>query len=348
MEGLGSAPLTVQAQALSVDDVDPNGLLIHPIFFPYTPTDSVKLQRIFELDDRFAADRREWNAPGRLIPGSTLKIDNLEMVPIESYFGIDEREMQAVLEQTGGVGETYKQVIAKSVPARVNSLVGANFRRVELDAMEAWSKGTITAKNAQNGTTQTLGIGIDSSRIQTAGTAWNDAGTNAYNDLMTWLRDGESVVGPIAAVHLRQATLNAIQADAPNPIPGAQTALKPSRRLIEQVITDELGHEFSFVVNERSVDVFNDGGTAVTRTKIWPAQYVAAIPAGRQIGRTYRAPVLRAAQLAAEFPDAGIDQQGMVVYFDEQNSGKSALVQCQANWLPLPEERFVWTINAGV
>lgn len=348
MEGLGSAPLTVQAQALSVSDIDPLNQLIHPVFFPEAPADSIELQRIYELNTRYAADRREWNNRGRLIPQDTPKIDNLEMVPIESYFKIGEREMQKMMERTSGNGELYKQLLAKDVPGRVNGLVGANYRRVEVDAMEAWAKGTITAKNPQVGTTQVLSIGIDSSRIQTAGTAWNDGGTNAYNDLLSWLRDGEAVVGEISAVHLRQATFNAIQADSPNPIPGAQAALSPSRRLIEQVISDELGHPFRFLINERTVDVFNDGGTAVTATKIWPAQYVAAVPASNVIGRTYKAPVVRGGELAAQFPDAGIDVQGMIVYHSTENEGKTAVVECQANWLPLPEERFVWTIKAGV
>lgn len=348
MEGLGSAPLTVQAQALSVDDLDPAGQLIHPVFFPYADAPSVKLRRVFELDKRYAAVRREWNTRGKTIPTDTPDIDDLEMVPIESNFTIGEQEIQAILEATGEVGDTYKRVLGKDIPSRVNSLVLANLRRVELDAMEAWSKGTITAKSPVHSTTATLTIGIDAGRIQTAGTAWDDGGTNAYNDLMSWLADGESTMGAIGGVHLRRATFNAIQADAPNPIPGAASALKPSRRLIEQVIADELGHDFRFVINERAVDVFTDGGSAHTRTNIWPAQYVAAIPANAPIGRTYRAPNLRAAELAAQFPDAGIDVNGMSVYNFGENGDRSATVECQANWLPLPEERFVWTIDAGV
>jgi hypothetical protein len=348
VEGLGSAPLTVQAQALSVDDVDPNSQLLHPVFFPAAPADSTQLQSIFETDKRYVADRREWNTRGRFIPNELPSVEKLSMLPIESYDKIGEEEQQRLREAALGNEAIYRNLVGASIPGRVNKLVAANFRRVEVDAMEAWSKGTITAKNPQRGTTQSLSLGFDAGRVQTAGTAWNNGGTNAYTDFLAWVADGESEMGPASGVVLRRAIFAAIQADSPNPIPGAQSGLKASRRLIEQVISDELGHEFKFFIVETQADIFTDGGTAVTRTAIWPSQYAALVPQSTVIGATYRAPVVRAMDLASQFPQAKIDVRGMTVFFEYENGGRTAVMECQANWLALPAERNIWTINTGV
>ena len=345
---VSSAGLTVQAQALAIDDIDPLQQLQHPVLFPYSPADSVKLGSIFETDKRFVADRREWNARGRFIPTVTPKISELEMVPVESYDKIAERELQAINERALGNEQTFRSLAMVNIPGRVDKLVGANYRRVEVDAMEAWAEGTITAVNPTSGTTQVLDLGFDAGRQQTAGTAWNDGSLNAYNELLAWIADGEAEVGPIAAVKLRRATFNAIAADAPNPMPGAISGLVPTRNQIEQRISDELGYAFRFVIAEEQVDLFDDGGTAHTRTAVWTAQFVAAIPASGVIGATYRAPVNRAIELARSNQGAKIDIRGMTVYYEFENGGRTATIECQANWLSLPFERNVWTIDAGV
>lgn len=346
---VSSAGLTVQAQALSLDQIDPNQMLQHPVFFPYTEADSIMLNRIYEIDFRPTADRREWDAPGRYVPSVLPEIEELTMVPVEANDKIGEEELQRINEQAMGNEDVYKNLAMVSIPQRIEKLVGANYRRAEVDALEAWAKGQITAKNpTKGGTAQTFSLGFAAARLQTASTAWDDGGTNAYDDLMSWIRDGESEMGPIGAVKLRRATFNAIQADAPNPIPGAQSGLKPSQRLIEQVITDELGHAFRFIISEEQVDVFDDGGTAYTRTSVWPTQYVAAVPQSGIIGATHRAPVNRAIELARSAPEAGIDVRGQTVYYNFKNNGRTAVIECQCNWLSLPQERFIWTIDAGV
>lgn len=350
IQEVSSAGLTVQAQALSIDEIDPMQQLKHPVFAPYDNTDSVKLKNIFETDKRFVADRREWNARGRYIPTVTPELEELELLPIEAYDRIGEEELQKLNERAMGAGEQqFRDLAMVSIPSRVDKLVAANYRRVEMDFAEAWAKGQITVKNPTSGaTSQTFSLGFASGRLQTAGTAWDDGATNAYDDLMAWIADGESESGPIIAVLLRRATFNAIQADAPNLIDIGGVGLKATRSRIEQTIADELGHAFRFIIAEEQVDVFTDGGTAHSRTSVWPAQYVAAVFQNGVIGATYRAPVNRAIELARQNPGADIDVRGMTVYYDFENGGRTAVIECQANWLSLPFERNVWTIDAGV
>lgn len=348
IKGLGSAPLTVRAQALSLEQVDPLSQLAHPVFFPYKNVDSVDITEITATDKRYVADRREWNATGRYVPQDTPSIVKTSMVPIESYDKIDEYEQQKLLEKASLNEALFRQMVGASIPDRVNKLVSANYRRVEVDAMDAWANGAITAKNAQTGTTQSFSLGFAGARYTTAATAWNDGGVNAYSLCLAFIGVAEGLVGQVAGLMMRSATFAAIQADSPNNIAGAQSALLPTRRQIEAVISAELGYEFKFVINERTVDVFNDGGTAVTRSAVWTAQKVAAIPAGFKIGDTMRAPVGRAVRLASQFPGSGIDDRGMTVFYDYENNGKTAVIECQANWLPLPAEYACCVIDAGV
>src|SRR4026207_1912164 len=138
---LSPAALTVQAQTLSPND---NGRLLWDLFFPRVNVDSVPPSQTNTLDERPAADRREWNARGRLIPVLTPAQRKLEMVPIESYDKIDELEMQYLMEGTFGANQAIiEQVIGTRLPARTDRLALACYRRLELDAMSAWATGTI-------------------------------------------------------------------------------------------------------------------------------------------------------------------------------------------------------------
>jgi hypothetical protein len=221
-----------------------------------------------------------------------------------------------------------------------------------VDVFTAWALGQITVRNPQFGHTYTTSYQIAAGRYQTAGTAWTDAGVNAYNEFMAWLRDTSTslIGGPIAGVMLRQATLNVIQADAPNILTNI-AGIQPTVRQIEQRIQDELGDlapNFRFVVNEDTVQVYSGAGLAQTTTKVWAAQRVAAIPAGRFIGETSFVPTLRAMEIAGVAPDARIDVNGMVAYRLVKNDGKELEVQVQANAVPRPNEQNISVINAGV
>lgn len=343
IETLSAVALTVRAQAIGAEDVD---RLVYPIFFPNVNAPSVKLSVLYRHDARYVSDFREWNARGRLIPIPAAQWEELEMVPIEGYHKIGEREQQALREQTLNNQKLYREAIAADIPERVTAhLVPANFRRIEVAAFEAWTKGTITARNPVANTTQTVNLGFGS-RVQTASTAWDDGGTNAYNDLIAWLEDGETEIGVILGVALRRTLLGEIQTDAPRT--PTTSGVRRSVSDLESLISDELGHEFSFYPIEHTVDIFNDGGTATTRTKVFPDGYCVAIPDGITVGATHQAPVLRAMELAEAIPEAGVNIRGNTVYYDHENGGRTLSIECQTNDLPLPNKERVWSIDTGV
>jgi hypothetical protein len=344
-EDLSPTALTVRAQAMDPLDM---GQLLWSGFMPRRDVDTTKLQSLTSLDVRVTADRREWNTRGRYIPLETPERRELEWVPIEAYFKVEEKEMQDLLNEVRGNQALFRDVISARIPARTEMLAMAVWRRLELDVFSAWANGSITTANPATGATVTTSFGFDAGRYQTAGTAWNDAGTNAYDDFLAWMEDAIDTVGPIEGAMMRIATRNAIQADAPNPMPGAQAGLKPTVPVLEQRISDELGMPFRFYINEQTVDTFDDGGTAYTRSKVWPAQKVAAVPSGLTVGTTAFAPVARAYDISSQDPTASVDVRGVTVYHDIANGGRELTVEAQINPMPDPDEQKMYVIDAGV
>jgi hypothetical protein len=82
--------------------------------------------------------------------------------------------------------------------------------------------------------------------------------------------------------------------------------------------------------------------------KVWPAQHVAAIPAGNAIGSTAFAPVVRAWDLSSQSPDAGVDVRGITIYHEIKNGGRELTVEGQFNPMPDPNEQKLYVIDAGV
>ena len=342
VEALSPAALTVRAQALSPND---NGRLLWDIFFPRRDVDSVDLRDVSSLDRRPAADRREWNGRGRLIPMLTPAMRLLSMVPIEAYDRIEEYEMQKLRERAlGGNAQQIQNVIGASIPQRSDALVEADYRRLELDVFTAWATGSIVQRDPQTGRTFSASFGIDSARYQTAGTAWSDGGVNAYNELLDWYEDAIARSGAGAGVMLRLASLRAIVTDAPALAGG----ITMTRAQVADRISQDLGVPFQFFVNEQRVDVFTDGGTAVTRTNVWPAEQVAFVPAGNRVGSTAFAPVARAMEISDRVPEAGIDIRGVTVYHDAENNGRDLTIEAQLNAMGIPDPNLVDVIDAGV
>lgn len=341
VDELAPAALTVRAQTLSPND---NGRLLWDIFFPRVNVDSVRLSDISTLDDRPAADRREWGARGRLVPILTPSQRKMEMVPIEAYDKIDEKEMQYLMEGSFGNNAIIQDVIGARIPDRTDRLAMACYRRLELDSMQAWATGTIVQRNPQNAAqTFTASFGFPAGRYQTAGTAWS-AAANAYNEFIAWYEDGIEAVGPGEGVVIRLATLREILADAPD----MSNGVAMTRSALPDRISQDIGAPFQFFVNENSLDVFDDGGTAVTRTKVWPAEQVAFVPAGREVGRAAFAPVFRASELSNQVPEASIDVQGVTIYHDSGNGGRELEIDAQLNAMPVPDESKMFVIDAGV
>jgi hypothetical protein len=338
---LSPAALTVRAQTISPND---NGQLRWDIFFPRRDVDSVTLADVTTLDYRPASDRREWNQRGRLIPIKTPTTREVEIVPIEGNYLWGERELQKLNERSVGNAAIIAQIMQSSVPGRVDAIAMANYRRLEVDAFTAWALGTITQRNPQNAAeTFAASFGFDAGRYQTAGTAWNDAGLNAYDELLDWLDDAINAIGPIRGIVSRRNFVKEVLADAPDLAGGAQMTLVQ----LEQRIQDDLGSDFRFYPIEDTVEVFDDGGTATTATKVWTAEKIAAVPAGTVVGYSAFAPVVRAMDIARQLPQAKIDTNGQTAFYEEHNNGRELTVEVQVNALPVPDEGKMFVMDVG-
>jgi hypothetical protein len=344
-EDLSPAALTVRAQL--VDPTD-NGRLLWDGFMPRRNVDQTKLSSLSTSDVRITSDRREWNQRGRFIPLFTPPTKELEWIPIESYFRLEEKEINTLMNEVRGNQALFRQLIGARIPERTMSLVTANYRRLELDVFRAWANGNIVSMNPQTGATFTVSYNFDVSRYQTATTAWSDVSVNAYEELLAWYQDALQRSGPGAGVMLRLATRNAIVADAPNLADIGGNGIRPTVGQVEARIQDELGVPFRFFVNESTIDTFNDGGVARSTVNVWPTGKVAFVPAGFQVGTTAFAPVLRAYDISNQTPDAGVDIRGNTVYHEIGNGGRDLIVECQFNPMPDPDERRMDVIAVGV
>lgn len=349
---LANADYTVIAQAVNPND---DGNLLWDVFFPRRNVPSVKISTLTSLiPKRYVSDRREWNARGRYIPQEFPGTAELEMVPIEDFFKLGEREIQAIEERLGnrsanlGVQEFINE-IGIDFEARIIGLVQANYRRIEVDCFNAWTNGQVTARNPATGATYTMSYGLDVTRYQTAAPAWTGgSGGTAYTKFVQWLLDGFDRGVQIAGAMMRLATREAIRGSAPNLAlpPGSTTA--PILGDVEARIQDETGTDFRFYTNERTVDIFATGGLATTQTKLWPTGVVAVVPAGETVGYSAFAPVARAGEISRQVPEAKIDRNGMTAFVESANNGRELTAESQVNQLPIVDETRIWVIQAGI
>lgn len=341
VDDLSPAALTVRAQAVSPND---DGRLKWDTFFPRQAVDSVDLKDVTTLDYRPASDRREWNQRGRLIPIKTPTRREVSIVPIEGTYKWGEKELQKLAERTNGNAAIVAQIMQSSVPDRIMAIAKANYRRLELDTFEAWALGTVTQRNPQNAAeTFQASFGFDAGRYQTAGTAWNDDTLNAYDELLDWLDDAEDACGPIRGIVCRRNFVKEVLSDAPDLAGGAQMTFVQ----LEQRISDDFGSAFRFYVMEDSVEVFTDGGTATTSTKVWAAEKIAAVPAMTTVGYAAFAPVIRAMDIARQLPQAKIDVNGQTAFYEEYNNGRELAVEVQVNAMPVPDEQKMFIMDVG-
>lgn len=344
-EELTALALTVRAQTVNPTD---QGRLLWDQFMPRRNVDATKLNSLTSQNVRITTDRREWNARGRYVNLITPPRKELEWIPIEGYFKLEEKEINDLLNEVRGNQAMFRQIIGARIPDRTDMLALANYRRLELDAMEAWSKGTITSMNPQTGVTFTVSYGFSASRYLTAGTAWDNGGVNAYNLFLTFLQNAFENVGPIRGAMMRLATRNAIVADAPNPMAGAIAGLTPTIAQVEMRIQDELGMPFRFYINENTVETYTNAGITRAATKVWPAMIVAAVPADFVVGSTAFAPVARAYDLTSLAAGNSIDIRGVSIFHEAANGGRELTVEGQFNPMPDPDEQKLYVINAGV
>lgn len=341
IEEVSPAALTVLAQAISPND---DGKLKWDVFFPRKNEESVDIDDIQAIDYRPASDRREWNQRGRLIPTKLPNTRKISVVPIEGYFQWGEYELQKLKERTMGNAALMAKIMMSSVPDKVKAIAMANYRRLEVDAFKAWATKTIIQRNPQNAAeTFTVSFNFDSSRYQTASTAWNDPGLNAYDEFLDWLDDAINAIGGVKGVVCRRNFVKEILADAPDLAGGAKMTMAQ----LEQRIQDDLSSEFKFYPMEDTVEIFDDGGTATTSTKVWTAQKIAAVPTKTVVGKAAFAPVTRAMDIATALPQAKIDVNGQTAFYEEMNNGRELQVEVQLNAMPVPFEQDMFVMDVG-
>jgi hypothetical protein len=341
IDEVSPAALTVLAQAISPND---NGRLKWDMFFPRRDVDSIDLDDVTTIDYRPASDRREWNQRGRLIPVKVPNTRRVSIVPIEGNFLWGERELQKLNERALGNEAIIAQIMQATVPGRIEAIAAANYRRLELDAFEAWALGTVTQRNPQNAAeTYQASFAFDAGRYQTAGTAWNDASLNAYDELQSWLNDAITTVGPIKGIVCRRNFVTEVLSDAPDLAGGARM----TRVQLEQRIQDDLGSNFTFYEMEDTVAVFDDGGSATTSTKVWAAEKIAVVPADTVVGYSAFAPVVRAMDIARALPQAKVDTNGQAAFYEEHNNGRELTVEVQVNAMPVPSEQKMFVMDVG-
>lgn len=338
VEELSPAALTVRAQAAPPDD---NGALIWDAFMPRRDVDSIKVSEMVLPIWRPVSDRREWNQRGRVIPQLTPRMKEMSLVPIEATFRVDEEEMQELIRRVGTDQQRIRDLLQVSIPQRVDVLVTANYRRIELDFASAWANQVIIQKDPQTGRTYQASYGFDAGRYQVAGVAWDD--TNSYANLIAWLQDGIRTTGVApSGVMLRQTDLNNIRASAPMGLLGVELTIP---QLSDRIAQDLGLGAFGFFVNERTVHEFTDGGTEYMEVNVWPEDHIAFVPQGEQVGVTAFAPVVRATQLAANVPQAQIDVRGQTVFYEVANGGRELITEVQVNAMPVPNEQLMWVMD---
>lgn len=335
---------TVRAQNLPALEED---RLIADLFFPRQNVDSMKVSEIVATPEfRPMSDRREWNTRGRLIPVRTPTKSEMEFIPIEAYFTVEEREINEALNQARGNEQFIRDLLGVSIQDRTDGLTRANQRRLEWDSMRAWATGSIVTRNPQTNATYTTSYGITAGRYQTAATAWDNAAVNAWNEYLAWIREAnQSIPGGVRGSVLRQNDYNAILADAPQ---GAfNRALTAAE--FEDVLAQFLGFAHSFIVLENWLSTPTTAGVnGFVNTRIWPAGKLAAIPRRTAVGYTGFARVLRAYELARLFPEARVDERGMAVYKEIANGGRMLTVECQVNAFPVLQDPYVYVMDSQI
>lgn len=338
-EELTEVALTVLAQATTLPDGE---VFVSDVFMPRNNVDSIELRRIAAgTDFRPATDRREWNQRGRQITARTANMENLEMIPIEGFWKIGEREMQKYRERVGRNQQAIRDLIGVEIPQRTRSIAQANLRRQELDFGQSWSRGTMRVMNVDAGTVQTVSYGFDAARYQTMATSWSDVSLNAYNEFLAWVEDGRAAIGSVGGAVVPANIYRIIQADAPKGLNG----ITLTRRQFEDQFEQDLGRAFTFYDIDHEIDQYIDAGLLTTKERVWPEQIIALVPQGIAVGEMAYAPLVRAYDLIDVDGDAEIDERGQGVFREIENGGREMTHEVQLNSFPLPNERLMWVAD---
>lgn len=325
------------ARQLTVEN-DPT--LSYPGFFPATSTPSVKLATITPVENAYISDRREWNADGRYIPTRLPAVRQLEMVPLEAWDAIDEREIQLLAEAAGGNADIIIRNAKISIGDRINALVQSNIWANEYESLRAWFTGEIPVLNPQTGASYVADVGIDDSRYVTDTTPWDE--TNAFERLQDYANEARDAIGSIGGILVRSSIARLIASAAPNI---GSNDVPMTLRQAGEYLSDSLGTPFEIRIDERAKPKFTGAGTETVSTKLVPEDTIAFLPGDGRVGYTYQAPIYRAEDISAVSHPDSQDRDSQRVYQIAMNHGKSLKIQAHANWLAVPDEQRVFVVN---
>ena len=337
--GLTAADLTVREQARLAQN--PNEMRWRAIF-PRTDASDLEISQLTKVDTRFAAEFREFNADGREIPEVLGPKVEANLVPMTATHHIDEKRLAKLRAPNPRIARLVEDGVIGDVRTWPTRLANAVEWGTEYTAFTMWATNTITVKDPETGTSTTVSRGVSSDRYITESTAWNDGSVNAYDRLLFRLGEAQRLMGSVGAVRMRRATAEAVRADAPN----GPNALRPTIANIADRLSEEGFGQITLIIDERTVNVFDDGGSAYTATNLIPAEKVLFQPADGIVGATYDFPATRAYDYVSQ--DHRVNLNDTVVWYSEQNNGKTLLIEAEAIRLSLTDEQRVYVVDAGV
>jgi len=334
---LGSGAVTVREQARIAENPDQ---LRWNTLFPRVSAPSIKLSELYAPQHRPMADRRPWEAGGRVITVKNPKLREVEMLPIEGKINYGEREMQLMIEQHAGNQAIMANQLKLDIDLIVSHLNDANNRRIEKDAFESWLNNQVTVRNPVTGGSTVVPLNYDAARYITED--WS--GTNAYTLFLAAIRYAIRTLPNVVGCMMRESTYSHIVTNGPS-VPGSTAPMTRTQFL--QNLTGELGQPFGILVDERSADEYQGADTTVTSVNYFTAQKVAFLTSS-PIGNTHFAPVARAYNFMNDIPTSLRNANGFWTFIESQNSGKNLEVQAQVNALTIPNENNVLVYSVNV
>jgi hypothetical protein len=336
---LSAAALTVRAQTIDPKEIPE---FFYTDYYRPQPVPSVTISSLTTLAYRPTADRREWDARGRQINARTGDLRTLTMTPVESWFNLTELEIQKLSESVAGQQQAFRESIRMSLPLRVNDLVNANLRRIQLESMQAWANGVISVEDPQGAASNfNVDFQFDTARYPTDGTPWTTS--NAYARMLLQIEAARSYLPGITGAVTTYAIWQAIVASAPHIT--NFPALTPEQ--VRLRIQEDIGGTFGIRVLRQTHFDWTDGGVNGADAAYWPAGKFALVPT-QPIGVIAKAPVARAYDLANVSPEAKINVQEMSVYREIMNNGRELTVEAQCNWMPVPDETSIFVVATGL
>lgn len=335
---LTPANMTVfQAARLADNPLD----LRYRAIFPRVDAPSVLLSSITLVDFRPVGGRREWNAQPREVPENLGPAREFAIAPINFSHHIDEFAMQLLGES--GVQDLVRRGIIKGLETWPTMLADACERQIERDAFEGWYTGIVTVKDTKTSASVTVDLGFGTDNYPTPGTDWDDPAEDAYENFLQAIQDAQTLFGGgVGAARTHRTVVQAIVADAPD----GPNGLRPTVSSLQDRVREEGFPNISLVIDERTYDEFDDGGSSTTAKYYVPDGLIAFQPADGRVGNTHVAPVQR----AYDFLNGGNRSlaNGVAIFRSEKNDGKTLLIEAQENAFSMPEDRRTYVVDTGI